>query len=401
MKQKSREESVSANHSWFLTKVSNGDTVGEGTYSKSNLAKWAEIKYGVGRDRYNPCVHFTMDQEIYHYPLTQFRREQTSDSFWDHGDDPGTCDLDAALDMSQWLHGKVSEYSPGWTMFSQRAIEAMTPSMETGFSLGNFIYEIKELRSFIKWWRKGKRLFKNFSRARARKELDFQAYSDAVLQWNFGIKPFIRDLYSIYEGLSTVRDRLAALKAGAGKLQVRHYTEAEHNLSWDEDIYHNGGEILSRYKLSVPELRHTATMTYVYQFPDIDEDLTLLYGILDTLGLQLNPQIIWDATPYSFIADWFYNLGDFLAQLRKKWIPVSIHIKDFGVSRKFDYSSTSSCIKLGKVDGPWSPRTSCHGKSYTRKPLKVDDRCFFPTESGGLTLRKFHLGALLIEQRLR
>jgi hypothetical protein len=322
------------------------------------------------------------------YPTAQFRASATSDTLWNHSTNPGIVNtLESPLSFFPWLRGKVGY--PDWPNFSQRAIEAMTPTMESGFSLGNFLYEIREIKSLTKWWDKGRSWFRNIS--------------NASLQYSFGLRPFLHDLKAIATGLFEVRDRLEALKSGAGKLCVRHYSEKEDWLEWDDEFLHDG-EIYDYTRLQVPHLVRTATMRYVYQMPDIDQSLLELYAWLDYFGLNLNPQVVWDAIPYTFVVDWFFNVGDFLSQLRKKWIPVSIRIIDFGVSEKYNYHLTSECKKTGKVDGPLAPHLDIWGKVYTRRPYKVDDRCFSisptSTASGNVSLRKIYLGALLLEQRL-
>jgi len=384
MKSKTREsDPLVLAKEFFVTNLV-GTILAQGSGDTFWDSKIESISYGAGRNRYNPCTHYKWTQEVSMYPLTQFRRWTTSDSEWDHSSNPGTGPYDNEDTCRNWVRSKVDP--PDWRMFSQRAIEAMTPTMETGFSLGNFMYEIREVKSLLKWWNKGRSWFKNIS--------------DVSLNYSFGLRPFISDLLELARGLYDVRDRLAELKSGAGKLQVRHYSEEEKFLEYEGSYFTNDGEIRRDYEIHVPSLIRTATMTYVYQMPDIDEDLFFLYGLLDSLGLNLNPRIIWDAYPLTFVVDWFFNVGEFLSQLRKKWIPVSIHIKDFGVSEKYNYWAKENVQKLGKVDGPLAPLREFWGKSYTRRPYKVDDRCFYPTPSGGLTLRKFYLGSLLITQRI-
>jgi hypothetical protein len=269
--------------------------------------------------------------------------------------------------------------------FCQRAIEAMTPTLESGFSLGNFLYEIREISSLIKWWRRGRSLFKNLS--------------DATLNYNFGVRPFLMDVRNSVRGLLSLQDRLAELKAGAGKLQVRHYSEEDNGLDFEESWdFNTNNEGRATYR--VPQAKYCASMTYTYQYPDLDRAHEELYALLDTFGLQLNPQIIWDAIPYSFVVDWFFDVGDYLSQLRKKWIDVQITIKDFGVSCKFEFSGSTTMRGYGAIPSPWVPRTDFSGKFYHRKPLKVEDRMFTISQQGSLTLRKFVLGALLVKQRI-
>jgi hypothetical protein len=284
-----------------------------------------------------------------------------------------------------------------WGAFAQRAIEEMTPTMESGFSLGNFLYELKEMKGLVRWWNKGRDYFfgwKNMPKGFMKTSL-----SEVTLSYNYGLRLFILDLIQLAQGLLSVQDRLAKLKAGAGKLQVRRYTEEVGIQELDSGYQWADGEI--RQKLWCPGIKYTAVMTYTYQFPEIDESMEQLYALLDTVGLNLNPQVVWDAIPYTFVVDWFFNVGDFLGQLRKKWIPIQIAIKDFGVSCKLAFHSDSEIRGTGKIDSDWVPRSEVIGKYYLRKPLAIEDRLFTisqPTE--GNTLRQFVLGSLLLKQRV-
>lgn len=386
MKTKSRQALAPQSAAWWTTNLA-GQILNPGTMENptpySYVSMWEKIDYGEGRERYNACLHEKVDQECYTPPM-RWRKIDSPDSRWDWEQAPGSY-LYSPDSIRAWGHSLSNVKIFDWGAFSQRAIEAMTPSMESGCSLGLFLYEIKEIKSLVKWWSKGKTFLRNLT--------------NASLNYSFGLRPFLNDLAHLGAGLYTLRDRLAELKAGAGKLCVRRYSEEE---SYLQDEYVQN-EAYKRYRchMYIPHITYTATMTYTYQFPDIDESMLLLYAFLDSVGLNLNPQIIWDAVPYTFVVDWFVNVGDFLSQLRKKWIPIAITIKDFGVSAKYSFHGYSEHQYFGKVDTDWVPRQEFYGKYYHRRPLKVEDRCFIPSlTSSGLTARKFYLGALLIEQRL-
>jgi hypothetical protein len=50
---------------------------------------------------------------------------------------------------------------------------------------------------------------------------------------------------------------------------------------------------------------------------------------LDLLGLNLDPAIIWNAIPYSFVVDWFVNVGDYLHSLRIDAYKVELLMSDY------------------------------------------------------------------------
>lgn len=389
MKEKSRQTAMSLPISWYQTYVTTGlevpNTRGDGNVAYTD--SYEHIRYGQGRERYNPCEHFVYNKDMYANHV-QCRYNGTPGDRWDHVDSPLTGGELTPGGYLDWLKSIANE-GFGWHNFALRAVEAMTPTMETGFSLGNFIYEIREVKDLIHGW------------GQYRKKV-MDRWSDISLNYNFGLRPFIADVISVAKAMLSFRERLAALKAGAGKLQVRHYSEKEKYVTASRDWQPNSNSEAVE-NVSIPTLKRTASMTYTYQMPDIDRANLELYAILDSVGLNLDPAIIWEALPYSFVVDWFINAGDFLHQYRRKWVPISIYIKDFGVSVKFSYHSDSRVRRIGLVASNWVDRSEVVGKYYYRRPMKLDDRHFWFTadNSGGLDLRRFHLGALLLRQRLK
>jgi len=288
--------------------------------------------------------------------------------------------------------------------FCKRAVASMTPSMESGFSLVNFVHELREVKTLspyysvgktgrkkIKfWWDKEKSLFENFS--------------GLMLNYSFGLVPFIGDMKRLYKGLTTLQDRLSDLHQNAGKLQIRRYSEEEEPFSWDVPEYISSDTFRVRDWFKVSHLTRTAVMRYTYQLPELSRFQWQLKAILDTLGVQLNAGILWEAIPYSFVLDWFLGVGDFLVQLRKKWIPITLFIKEFGTSVKFVGEYQSELQRYSTYgESDWDERASGTFKWYARRPRPVDDRFFdlnAVIKTGDMTLRKFVLGSLLLEQRI-
>lgn len=397
MKTKSRSSTTHWVCPWWVDRDSDHSIIAEGTFEYDVQDKFEEISYVNNHGRFNPCLHKKYESE-WTNPLIRF----VAGLPLDHHDNStvlkyGVGGHDSPESRINYLLTAAGVGSFDWPNFYQRAIEKMTPTLESGFSLGNFMYEIREIRSLVKWWDLGRTFMDNAA--------------NAYLNYSFGLRPFLMDLKNLLYGLFTVKERLASMKAGAGKLQVRHYSETANYLSWDEDW--TSGATHVRGECFVPKLTYSATMTYTYQFPELDKTIETLVKIinpdtdvqhflalLDSMGLNLDLRILWDAVPYSFIADWFFNVGDFLSQLRKKWVPITITIKDFGVSVRMPFHGYTERRGDGVVPSEWVPRSTYSGRYYHRRPVKVDDRSFSVNQIGDLTLRKFILGSLLIRQRL-
>jgi hypothetical protein len=281
-----------------------------------------------------------------------------------------------------------------WDAFIQRAIVAMTPTLESGFEVTQFLYEFKEIFNLVKWWKFGKSVFRNLS--------------NDSLNYSFGVLPFISDCKNLYEGLRTLDERLSSLKKGVGQLKVRHYSEVKSvssgtstdlvGLPYDK-IYHKS-------KRTYPGgCRYGATMHYTYQLPDLDRERAKLKALLDTIGAHLDLYSLWNVIPFSFVVDWFLDVGGFLKQFRKQWITPSLYIKEFGVSTKLVCEEENTCIRAYDGLSPSDEvlQDSTEYKYYNRKPYRISNEHFDATWSTapttGLTLRKAYLGGLLLEQR--
>jgi hypothetical protein len=74
---------------------------------------------------------------------------------------------------------------------------------------------------------------------------------------------------------------------------------------------------------------YTATMEYKYSLPSMSEAEAKLNGYLDTLGLKLDPSIVWNAIPFSFIVDWVIDVSGFLKSFSRDNFPITTEVVDF------------------------------------------------------------------------
>lgn len=59
-----------------------------------------------------------------------------------------------------------------------------------------------------------------------------------------------------------------------------------------------------------------------------------LKAILDSLGFELNPGIVWEAIPFSFVVDWFFDVGGFLNRYKFDTLELPIFMVDSYVQYK-------------------------------------------------------------------
>lgn len=224
-----------------------------------------------------------------------------------------------------------------WDGFSNRAFRAMYPSLETGFSILNFFYELKDAR---KSWHN----LKDLSRIQFGDSPSkiYKALAGGHLNYEFAIRPFIDDVNRILDILANGGKRIKEFVQRSGRPQTRYYSESEEYQHPDLEFY------IASYSRAwmrpqKANVVRSATMRYTYSVPGMDDVYSKLFGYLAQLGVNpTRPSIVWNALPFTFLVDWFFDVGDWLDNhIAIDIVPANITVIDFCVSQKF--VSTISC----------------------------------------------------------
>lgn len=153
------------------------------------------------------------------------------------------------------------------------------------------------------------------------------------LNYQFGIAPLISDLQKIAKAVLTAPEILEQFRKDSGKLITRRRV-IEHdpiNSVTNVDMYPNGpiaGSTLSAaffgssgWNARVErQVRVETTTRFVgaYQYElDIGDDAISRLKSFEAqanqlLGTRITPELLWNLTPWSWLSDWFANIGDIL-----------------------------------------------------------------------------------------
>lgn len=345
-----------------------------------------------GKGRNNPCLHIKLESD--YYPASNYRYtiKQGSSTYYHHIENGDSVVIDDTQLINDVLLGDIPRVTDQDLLLA--AYENLKPTMESGFEVTNFILELKELPSLFKWWDRSAGFARNASQN--------------SLNYNFGVKPFLSDCQSLYNGLKDYQGRLRAFLDGAKTTQRRH-AKFSFNSSIDKEYKYASG-------FRNPQLyygwtfegerssEHYVTMTYRYSVPDMSADEYYIRGLLDTIGLQLDAYVVWNAIPYSFVLDWFFDIGDILKRYRKPWLSPSVRILDTISTRKVS-------AHADQYRHPYYPNNyfmGAHMLDYYQRRILSGDSIGevlsrvspLPSLTGGVTLRKVFLGSLLVEQRI-
>lgn len=307
------------------------------------------------------------------------------------------------------------------------AISAMMPRIKAELSVVNSFIELKDflsLRSSIESVKNtiGSLFKKGFSRKTLAET--FRTKADVYLQYKFNIAPLLSDISGIYRALANTEKRMNALIARSGRVRVSHYTrhltESGDNDSaivsdgWDNTAHPKGlggsytvytDTKLSRSTVTEPATFHVQVQ-YNYNYTAYQVEHARLLSLLDALGVNLNPAIIWNAIPWSFVVDWVFGIGQYLSTLRSANMDPKINILRclWSIHRERRItvagSMTSQTHYASSVKTPPASLVLpvVVEEAYRRTPFMPSSSSIV---SSGLTLTEFSLGAALVVSRRR
>lgn len=319
----------------------------------------------------------------------------------------------------------------GYDRLKQLSLNTMLPKVKSELSLVNSLIELKDFKTLPRTVASvsnylvstGARLNLRIRQAKRLPLRDsLRAASDGYLQLKFNVLPLLSDILGIHAALSRTAKRVNDLVARSGRVRVSHYTH-HFNEYADSDsrdgLYYpwspQGGPSgypasrgylvhrlgFRRIVVHEPTIFH-AQLKYNYNYTQYQTENAQLLGYLDAFGVNLNPSIIWNALPWSFVVDWVIGVSRFLDRLSKSNLEPMINIIEYmwSVKRLRRIYFHSEVVGLGdKSAGAaiWSHPVSIES-SYRRESDTVDVGSI---QTSGLNSTEFSLGAALVLSRRR
>lgn len=148
--------------------------------------------------------------------------------------------------------------------------------------------------------------------------------SGIFLNLQFGWAPFFNDLKKMYELQKSIDKTLKQLRRDNGRIIRREYSfPVEQTVSANEftGTYVSPANGLvpmthKMHRLSTTVKRQWFSGAFRYYVPDIQSPRWNRHAINNLYGLQPNAELLWQLTPWSWLVDWFGNVGDILHNLQ-------------------------------------------------------------------------------------
>jgi hypothetical protein len=169
-------------------------------------------------------------------------------------------------------------------------------------------------------------------RSRAGRLRDVNAsLGDEYLNVQFGWKPLQGDIHDFLHGVTRIHKTYQSFAEGSGKVVRRRY-DFPPTVTDVETIYQSNapvalighvdrsdwylnksaglGTVFKRRK-TFKHQWFSGAFTY-YVPPMEDSFVNHANQAVEVLGLDLNPEVLWEAAPWSWAVDWFTNVGDLI-----------------------------------------------------------------------------------------
>lgn len=286
------------------------------------------------------------------------------------------------------------------------AIQAMTPGIKPRLSLVNDLLELRDFKSLPKTIHDALNLLSGSFGSKGwplRKK--FATLGDAYLQKEFNVAPTVADIHSIWKSMFGLRDQVNRLIANERRYLTTHFRVPLSNSAPSSDDTITGTAGSTYYnpyycrRIVSSEASFSATMDYAYDLNGLSEQQLLFGALMDNLGVNLNPTIIWNAIPWSFVVDWVVSIGKWLDQYKTRLIEPTVLIYrsmySVHVTRTIDLSLRFN----GNVVGSYGPVSRVTEESYVRRFFDPNIR--HSLELSGLTPKQWSLVAALYATKAR
>lgn len=276
-----------------------------------------------------------------------------------------------------------------------------------GFSVLNFIAELREVRDLPKLLTRWTKSDKDIS--------------DKYLGFSFGVLPFASDVTSITNRLGKLGPSIDRWNRDAATSRVLN---AHRNIPFSPKGKNVGTEKDPVYKTEFSQLVITywpgPVQVPVYHSHECRQKIKLLMhvyfvphnldeGLFDDLkreiwGIDKPVTALWNAIPFSFVVDWFTNIGELITQLESTQPLLKVKLLSAGYSVKV---VTEHTCKAGQYPGSDDLGTTTQKyEYYARVPVTPSSVVSAGTYYGPLRFKQITpgqtvLGSALLHQLLR
>lgn len=339
--------------------------------------------------------------------------------FWGYESDYGTIDspllgLSVLCAPSEVSADGIIPPPPDLEVLLARAQRSILPAVKQELSLINSVIELKDFKTLPRTL-SALAALPSGAAVPLREVLREGAgkVSDIYLQGKFNILPLLSDIKGIIRSLRLSEKRINDLISRAGRPQTRHWSC---NLAQSEENAYRSdstgpyalsgfiGQCTTWREVFPLDVKFHVEIEYNFNFTRYQREHARILSLLDGLGVggYFNPQIVWNAIPWSFVVDWVLGVSQWLGQFTVSAMEPVINIRralwSVRRSRLIVLTKTVGANSLG-----YRNTSKCHVASVQESAFRRQP--YWPTissiETSGLSSTEFTLGAALVFARKR
>jgi hypothetical protein len=297
-------------------------------------------------------------------------------------------------------------YGPNWgeiSSYGATAYNRFRPKT-SGFDGATALGELRDLPGMLK---NASKKFDTIFRGMggSRKSLIMpKALGDHYLETVFGWVPFLSDLskmYNTYQNMKKILNRLKRqnnqwIKKGGSVLQ--NYTVTDREETFDQNSPFVTPTLVSgmydypysgkpgKFGNSIFETQTETDIwfegSFKYYIPDISDfgasHYSQIRNYMQVFGLRISPSLVWNLTPWSWLADWMGNFGDVIdnvtAAAQDRLVTRYAYLMGRSRLKRFNSSTIHLCGQ--SINCMWHQRAEVKRRESASPfgfHLKVDD----------------------------
>lgn len=324
---------------------------------------------------------------------------------------------------------------------TSKAIEAMTPGIKSELSSINSLIELRDFRTMARkaiatasrfsvatrklpvrhWGRaaiadlySGWKAYLSSLKKKTGSQLAGSVVGVAAenfLQWKFAVAPLISDVRAVRRALKSLEKKINHLVTNEGRVRTSHWSTSRtlgsasaREISFafggapkfDEGPYLDApNSSILRIAASEVEAQIHVELRYNYNLTQYQRENARLLALQDSLGVNFNPAIIWNAIRWTFLVDWMVNVSSYLDQFKVGHMEPKVNVLgalwSSRSTRSQDWSKTYSWDGMPGSLGMSLPRLD--EIAYVRRVFQPDRTSF---TTSGLSSSELTLGAALV-----
>lgn len=243
-----------------------------------------------------------------------------------------------------WGSGQNSTMLANGESFGPQAYARLRPQIErVGGAVA--IAELRDLPGMLKTSAKGfHEIWKSLGGHPTNPLMSPKKVADHYLNHQFGWVPFISDINKSIDAYDhgqeyldqLVKDnnswveRVRTILKDDGSNDLFYYSSATNGCQPVPSPLNNIGKVFGSTEFRVYQKLVTlvwAAGRFKYYRPEFDRSLqsfdsnySTIQRYLDLYGVRVNPSVLWKITPWTWLADWFGNMGDLIQRETDTWL---------------------------------------------------------------------------------